>query len=293
MIAVVGSYNVDVILRVSKIPEIGETVIADEVYITHGGKGSNQAVSASRLGSHVKIIAAVGDDKHGTNAIEFWKSENIDVSKVKIKNGINTGTAYIFVDKKGRNIIVVNRGANYNLSEDDLNNSLEGDILLIQLEIRENVVKKAAKEFNGIKILNPAPANLKDTEILSLVDIITPNEIEFKELVNTDDFEYGLNVLLKKVKKAVIVTLGERGALLATRDGKKVLIPSPKVNVIDETGAGDVFNAALSVYLENGFDLETAVEYANKVAALSVTKIGALGPKLDEVRKFLEEIDNE
>jgi len=165
----------------------------------------------------------VGDDKHGTNAIEFWKSENIDVSKVKIKNGINTGTAYIFVDKKGRNIIVVNRGANYNLSEDDLNNSLEGDILLIQLEIRENVVKKAAKEFNGIKILNPAPANLKDTEILSLVDIITPNEIEFKELVNTDDFEYGLNVLLKKVKKAVIVTLGERGALLATRDGKRYL----------------------------------------------------------------------
>ncbi|WP_338599386.1 ribokinase [Sulfolobus tengchongensis] len=293
MITVVGSYNIDIILKVNKIPEIGETVIADEVYMNHGGKGSNQAVSASRLGSRVKIVAAVGNDNYGKNAIEFWKTENIDISDVKIKNNVSTGTAYIFVDKRGRNVIVVNRGANYHLTEEDISESLDGNILLTQLEIRENVVKKALKEFNGIRILNPAPAVLKDTDILSLTDIITPNEIEFKELVSTDDLEYGLHLLLKKVKRAVIITLGERGALLATKDGKRTLIPAPKVNVVDETGAGDVFNAALAVYLEKEYDLETAVEYANKVAALSVTKIGALGPKLEEVNKFLEEINKD
>lgn len=292
MITVVGSYNVDIMLKVNKIPEIGETVIADEVYINHGGKGSNQAVSAARLGSNVRLIAAVGSDTYGYNAISFWKSEKIDTSYITTKN-VSTGTAYIFVDKNGRNIIVVNRGANYYLSEEDLDKGLSGDILLTQLEIREEVVKKALREFNGIKILNPAPAILKDTDILSFADIITPNEIEFKELVSTDDIEYGLHMLLKKVKKAVIITLGDRGALLATKSGKRVLIPAPKVNIIDETGAGDVFNAALAVYLERGYDIESAVEYANKIAALSVTKMGALGPKLEEVNKFLEELEKE
>ncbi|MEM0015752.1 MAG: ribokinase [Saccharolobus sp.] len=292
MITVVGSYNVDIILKVRKIPEIGETVIADGVYTSHGGKGSNQAVSAARLGSNVKLIAAVGNDNYGNNAINFWKSENVDVSHVKVKN-THTGTAYIFVDQKGRNVIVVNRGANYYLSEEDLDNGLDGDIILTQLEIREQVVKKALSESSGIRILNPAPAILSDLEILSLVDILTPNEIEFKELVNTDDLEYGLHVLLKRVKKAVIITLGEKGALLYTKSGRKIIIPAPKVNVVDETGAGDVFNAALAVYLEKGYDMETAVEYANKIAALSVTKMGALGPKLEEVEKFLEEIEKE
>ncbi|TRM96211.1 ribokinase [Sulfolobus sp. B1] len=292
MITVVGSYNVDIILKVNKLPEVGETVIAEETYTSHGGKGSNQAVSASRLGSNVRIIAAVGKDVYGYNAINFWKNEKIDVDYVKMKD-ISTGVAYILVDKKGRNVIAVNRGANYYLTEDDLDDGLRGDILLTQLEIKESVVKKALREFPGIKILNPAPAVLSDQEIIKLTDIITPNEIEFKEIVNTDDFEYGLEMLLKRVRKAVIVTLGERGALLATKDGKKVIIRAPKVNVVDETGAGDVFNAALAVYLEKNYDLESAVEYANKVAALSVTKIGALGPKLDEVNKFLEEISEE
>ena len=287
MITVLGSYNVDFILKVDDFPAEGETVFAKEIYVSHGGKGSNQAVSAARLKAKVRIIAAVGNDEYGKNAIEFWQDEGIDTAYVKIKNAV-TGSAYIIVNSKGQNMIVVNRGANALLNEEDLDNSLAGDILLSQLEINENVVKKAYKEFNGIRILNPAPAILNDISLLDYVDILTPNEVEFKELTNSDDFESGLQVLLKKVKKAVIVTMGEKGALIATRH-EKILVPTIKVNPIDTTGAGDVFNAALAVYLEKGYDIITAVKIANKIAAYSTTIIGALGPTYEEVKRLIEE----
>ncbi|MBB5253894.1 ribokinase [Sulfurisphaera ohwakuensis] len=287
MITVVGSYNVDFILKVEEFPNEGETVFAKEIYINHGGKGSNQAVSASRLRSKVRIIAAVGNDEFGKNAIRFWEDEGIDTAYVKIKNSV-TGSAYIIVNSRGENMIVVNRGANALLNEEDIDNALSGNILLTQLEIEERVVKKALKEFNGIRILNPAPAILKDFSILDYVDILTPNEIEFKELTNTDDIESGIQLLLKKVKKAVIITLGERGALIATKH-EKILVPTIKVNPIDTTGAGDVFNAALAVYLEKNYDLRTAVRIANKLASYSTTIIGALGPKYEEVKDLIEE----
>ena len=290
MITVLGSYNVDFILKVDEFPAEGETVFAREVYIGHGGKGSNQAVSAARLKAKVRLIAAVGNDEYGKNAIKFWQDEGIDTAYVKIKNAI-TGSAYIIVNSKGQNMIIVNRGANALLSEEDLEGSLAGDILLSQLEVNENVVKKAFKEFNGIRILNPAPAILRDVSLLDYVDILTPNEVEFKELTNSDDFESGLQILLKRVKKAVIVTLGEKGALIATKH-EKVLVPTIKVNPIDTTGAGDVFNAALAVYLEKGYDLITAVRIANKIAAYSTTIMGALGPTYEEVKSLIEEEEN-
>lgn len=286
MIEVVGSYNVDFILKVKRFPQPGETVFCEKYITSHGGKGSNQAVSASRLGANVSLVSAVGNDNYGIDAIKFWKSENINVDRVKIKNE-RTGNAYIFLNEEGESMIIVNRGANYLLEEDDLDD-LNGDILLTQMEIKENVVKKALINFNGTKILNPAPAMLTDFSILEYVDILTPNEIEFKQLTNSDDLEYGLDILLKKVKKAVIVTLGERGALIATK-GKKVLISAPKVPVIDATGAGDVFNSALAYYLERNKDLEEAVSLATRIASFSVTQIGALGPRWEEVKNFVEE----
>ncbi|BFH72729.1 ribokinase [Sulfurisphaera javensis] len=291
MITVVGSYNIDFILKVDEFPNEGETVFAKEIYINHGGKGSNQAVSASRLNAKVRIIAAVGNDEFGKNALRFWDDEGLDTAYVKIKNSV-TGSAYIIVNSRGENMIVVNRGANALLDEDDLDNSLSGDILLTQLEIDERVVKKALREFNGIRILNPAPAVLKDYSILDYVDILTPNEIEFKELTNTDDFDYGISVLLKKIKKAVIITLGERGALIATRQ-EKILVPTLKVNPVDTTGAGDVFNAALAVFLEKGYDLRKSVRLANKLASYSTTIMGALGPRYEEVKRLIEEEENE
>ena len=287
MITVVGSYNVDFILKVDKFPEEGETIFAKELYINHGGKGSNQAVSASRLNAKVRLIAAVGNDEFGKRAIDFWEDEKIDVGYVKIKSA-PTGSAYIIVNGKGQNMIVVNRGANFLLMPEDLENGLEGDVLLTQLEIREETVKKALSEFNGLRILNPAPAILTDYSILDYVDILTPNEVEFKELSGADDIDYGIEVLLKRVKKAVIVTLGDKGALIGMKN-KRIRVDTIKVNAIDTTGAGDVFNATLAVYLEKGYDLERAVRIANIVAAYSTTQIGALGPRFEEVRKIIEE----
>ncbi len=261
-------------------------MFCDEILVKHGGKGSNQAVSAARLGGNVSFTGAVGNDEYGKRALAFWREERVDASRVKVKEG-STGNAYIFLDESGESTIVVNRGANFLLEEEDVTD-LKGDLLLTQLEIKENVVKKALKEFQGLRILNPAPAYLTDVSVLEHVDILTPNEIEFKQLTSYDDIDFGLNELLKRVRTAVVVTLGERGALVATRN-RKVLIPAPKVRVVDTTGAGDVFNASLAFFLERGYNLEDAVEKAVKIASYSVTQLGALGPRWEEVREFVEE----
>jgi len=290
LIHVVGSYNLDLILKVDKFPEDGETVFSREVESGHGGKGSNQAVSASRLGSKVKLYAAVGNDDAGKGALAFWEKEGVDHTNVKVKHG-RTGNAVIMVDRKGKNRIVVNRGANLLLTPEDvdLSRSREDDILLTQMEIREEVVKKSLREFNGMRILNPAPSVISDISLLNHVDILTPNEVEFKELSSTDDIQSGIDVILKRVKVAVVITLGERGVILATKH-KRTMIKAVPVRAVDSTGAGDVFNAAFAYALERGLSLEEATGFANAVAGLSVTTIGALGPSHEEVKLFLDKL---
>ncbi|MEM3367375.1 MAG: ribokinase [Metallosphaera sp.] len=288
MITVVGSYNLDMTFKLNHFPIPGETVFAQEVRVGHGGKGFNQAVSASRLGARARFVGAVGNDANGKNAINFLSSEGVDTSCVRVKNA-HTGSAYILLNGGGETMIVVNRGANYELTPEDLDGCLEGKVLLTQLEIREDVVKRALSGFSGIRILNPAPAELNDVEILNYVDILTPNEVEFQEISNSDDMSYGAQILLKRVKRAVIVTLGENGAIIYTKS-KSVRIPTIKVNPVDTTGAGDVFNAALAVFLERDYDLETAVEKANIIASYSVTTYGALGPTWKEIKEKYPEI---
>lgn len=288
MITVLGSYNRDIYIILDHFPLIGETVFVKEIRQYHGGKGSNQAVSARRLGSNVAFIGAVGDDQYGIEALDFWKNEGVIINKVKIKKGYPTGTAYILLNEKGESQIIVNRGANALLNVSDIANSLHGDILLTQLEINDDVVSYALKSFSGIKILNPAPASLSDFNILSYIDILTPNEIEIHELLQSDDIISGAQQLLNKIKRAVIITLGENGALIVLKD-RSIRIEAPKVDVIDETGAGDVFNAALATYIEKGYNIEEATKLAVYIASYSVTIMGALGPKLEEVKPFLEE----
>ncbi len=288
MITVLGSYNKDIYIMIDHFPLSGETVFIKDIKYFHGGKGSNQAVSVRRLGISTAFLGAVGDDQFGMEALEFWKEEGVIVDNVKIKKGASTGTAYIILNQNGESQILVNRGANALLSIDDVKDALKGDILLTQLEINEEVVKYSLRSFEGLKILNPAPANLIDPEIFSYVDILTPNEIEIHEIIQNDDIVGGAQSLLNKVKKAVIITLGERGALIVLRD-RTIHIEAPKVPVVDETGAGDVFNAALAVYLIKGYSIEEATKLAVYIASFSVTKMGALGPKIDEVRPFLEE----
>ncbi|AWR99315.1 ribokinase [Metallosphaera hakonensis] len=288
MINVVGSYNVDMSFKLDRFPVPGETVFAQEVRLGHGGKGSNQAVSASRLGGRVKFVGAVGNDSHGERAISFLRKEKVDTSCVKVKN-THTGSAYILLNGGGETMIVVNRGANYELLPEDLDSCLDGDVLLTQLEIREDVVKMALSTFSGLRILNPAPAEINDPEIFNYVDILTPNDVEFKEISNSDDMIYSADILLKRVKKAIVVTMGERGSMIFTRE-KSVRIPTIKVDPVDTTGAGDVFNAALAVYLEKGYDLESAVVKANIIASISVTTYGALGPKPEEIKEKFPDI---
>jgi ribokinase len=286
LITVVGSYNVDFIFKVKEFPEIDETVFSQSFKVSHGGKGSNQAVSSARLGSRVNLIACIGKDVFGRRALSFWNREGVNTEKVKVKKGV-TGMAFILVNEDGKNVIAVNRGANALLTPEDLEGSLNGEVLLTQMEVRQNVVEKALKEFSGIKILNPAPAKGIIKRLLDNVDYLTPNEVEFREISGTEDLIYGTEVLLKRVKKGVIVTLGEKGAFVATKSWKR-LIQAPKVKAVDSTGAGDVFNASLAVHLERGFDLREAVKISNIIASYSVTKVGALGPKIEEVREFLE-----
>jgi len=290
VITVVGSYNVDFIIRVRKFPEVDETIFADEVVVMHGGKGSNQAVSARRLGSRTRLIAAVGEDEFGYNALKFWKEEGLDTKYIKVKKNARTGNAYIILNQQGKSVIIVNRGANSLLSIDDVKEGLDGEILLTQLEIDEEVVHFSLKNFDGLRILNPAPAIINNKNILSNVDIITPNEVELLELTKADNIVDGAERLLMKVNKAVIVTLGEKGCLVIDKVKGRELIRAPKVTVVDETGAGDVFNAALASALLEGHDIFNSAKFATYVASYSVTKLGALGPYLDEVKAFLESL---
>ncbi|MEM4911304.1 MAG: PfkB family carbohydrate kinase, partial [Metallosphaera sp.] len=185
---------------------------------------------------------------------------------------------------------IVDRGANSALEIEDVKDGLDGKILLTQLEVNEDVVAYSLKNFDGLRILNPAPAVLSNTEILRDVDIITPNEVELSALAGTNNIIDGAERLLRRVRGAVIVTLGEKGCLVVDRSGKKELISAPKVNVVDETGAGDVFNGALASALLKGYDIITSARIATYIASYSVTKIGALGPTLKEVKAFLENL---
>lgn len=283
MITVVGSYNVDLLISVERLPKEGETVLASSATRAHGGKGSNQAVSAARLGSRVTFVGAVGEDEEGRQAISFLEGEGVDTSRVKLKHA-PTGRAYIPFDKHGRSTIIVYPGANRLLTPEDLG-TLGGEVMITQLEIPEAVVREALAQFGGTTILNPAPMVLSDTRILADTDILVPDAEEFAQLTAGSTLERGVESLLRKVRRAVVVTLGERGAYLAHSNVRR-LLPAPKVDAVDETGAGDVFSAALGHYLEKGESLEDAVEFANSVAACSVTKVGGVGPTLAEFEEF-------
>ncbi|MGC9209818.1 MAG: ribokinase [Acidilobus sp.] len=280
----VGSYNVDYYIVVDRLPLPGETVKAKQLYVGHGGKGSNQAVSAARLGAASKLIAAVGDDDEGAKALEFLRGEGVDVSGVSVKRS-RTGRAYIIVSPTvGQNMIVVDPGANSELSRHDVIKALtRGDVLLASLEVPAEAVREALERFNGIKVLNPAPASSEALNLLGLADVITPNEVEALQLTGAQSVSDAVQRLVQLVPN-VVVTLGERGAVVATRgSGTLVKVPAPKVNVIDVTGAGDAFNAALAYALGCGHDVISAVNYAVLAASYKVTRRGALGLRAEEL----------
>lgn len=286
MIVVIGSFNTDLILRVPRIPGSGETVLGGKFLTAAGGKGANQAVAAARAGGDVAFMARIGNDSYGRQAMIGFRKERINTIHVSVDENEPSGVALIFVSEEGENSIGVAPGANSRLSAQDILAAEEtiasADSILIQLEIPLKTVETAAKIAmeNGVRvILNPAPAQALDRSLLQKVSILTPNESEAQMLsgitINSlDSARRAGSELVARGPKTVLITLGCRGALIVEKN-RSELIPGFKVEVVDTTAAGDVFNGALTVALAQDLELKNAVQFANAAAALSVTRIGA------------------
>jgi ribokinase len=286
MIVVIGSSNTDMVIKCEHLPAPGETILGGNFFMTAGGKGANQAVAAARLNGDITFIAKVGNDVFGTQAIELFNKENINTEYIFIDDENPSGVALINVDAKGENCITVAQGANGNLIVDNikmLTHVLEqADIILVQLEIPIETIKyvaEIAKQHSKTFILNPAPACKLPDELLSKISIITPNEKEAEMLTgiaihDVESAKQSAKILSSKGIKTVIITLGKDGALLY-QNNEFNLIPTNKVNAVDTTAAGDVFNGALAVAISEQKNLKEAVQFANIAAAISVTRLGA------------------
>ena len=294
-VAVVGSYNVGLTIRVERIPAVGETLLGRGYSEGPGGKGSNQAVAAARLGARVRFVGSVGTDRYGDEALRLWKKEGVAFDSVK-RVGAHTGLAFVIVGPSGSNAIVVDPGANSELTPRDVEGARRAvrgcGVLITQLEIPAETAAAAArlaKAEGATVIMNPAPAAKGPALDLSSVDILTPNETEFEAIAGTAELDGGARSLLAKGPRAVVVTLGEKGARVVTKDDC-VTVPAPRVKALDTTGAGDAFNGALAVALSEGEPLTSAVRFANYAGALAVTKLEVLPAlptrgELDEFRR--------
>lgn len=299
-IVVVGSSNTDMIIKVPHVPVPGETIIGGKFSIAAGGKGANQAVAAARAGGDVTFIARIGDDMFGQQAKDGFVKDNINVDHVLSDKDAPSGVALIFVGEDGQNSIAVASGANANLLPSDVQAASDAistsDILIMQLETPLETVQKAVSiaSDNGVKvILNPAPAQALSDDILRHVSILTPNESETElltglKVASEKDVAAAADALMAKGIETVIVTMGPKGAFVATADSKE-LVSGFSVKAVDATAAGDVFNGTLAVAIAEGKPLRKAVSFANAAAALSVTKLGAQpsAPTREEIDKFL------
>lgn len=285
-IVVVGSTNMDMVVKTEHIPVPGETVLSGSFFMNPGGKGANQAVAAARLGGEVIFISKLGNDVFGKQFTHLFNDEGINTSFIISDEDLPSGVALITVDKTGENSIVVASGANAHLCIADIEAALDeiaqADIILLQLEIPMEVVHFVVgyAASKGVKvILNPAPANILSEELLRRVDILTPNKTESGMLsgVNVNSIESSkkaAKIICGQGVKNVVVTMGALGAVIC-QQGKCSVVTSPNVEAVDTTAAGDVFNGALAVALFEGKELEEAVRFACEAAAISVTRLGA------------------
>ncbi len=300
-VVVVGSSNTDMILEVSRIPKPGETVLGKTFSMAAGGKGANQAVAAARAGGDVHFIARLGDDLFGKQSLAGFHKDGIHTKHISFDDTFPSGVALIFVDDDGENCIGVGSGANANLSKDDIVAAsdviVSADIVLLQLEIPiESVVATAsiARENHVDVILNPAPARQLSDELLRCVTVLTPNESETELLtgikVETEyDCRKAADTLLHRGVDTVIITLGSRGAYVASHEFSG-LVEGFAVQPVDTTAAGDIFNGALAVAIAAHMPLAEAVTFANAAGAISVTKSGAQpsAPYLNDIIKLVE-----
>ena len=285
---VVGSANTDLVIHAPHFPQPGETVIGDGFMTNFGGKGANQAVAAARLGVSTTFVGKVGSDEFGKATVAHLIKEGIDVSHLYTSPNKPSGVALITTVDGGENSIVVNSGANFDLTVEDIEKAEDAftsaSIVLMQLETPVNALVAAArlaKSHDCYVVLNPAPAPKRQLpqELLQNVDLLIPNETEASaisgcEITDTSTAMQAIGIIQKTGVKDVIITIGSKGAI-ASIEGKPTLIPAFKVKAVDTTAAGDTFCGALCAALINGSDKRSALTFANKASSISVTKAGA------------------
>lgn len=276
----------DMVVKTDHIPVPGETVLSGAFFMNPGGKGANQAVAVARLGGEVIFVSKLGNDVFGKQFSQLFNDEGINTSYLLSDEDLPSGVALITVDKAGENSIVVASGANASLNTNDIAGALEtiagSGILLLQLEIPMPVVHYVVDyaASKGVKvILNPAPANTLSTELLQKIDILTPNKTEASMIAgipvtNMDSAKKAAKLICTKGVKTVVVTMGPLGAVIC-EGGKCSQVEARKVETVDTTAAGDVFNGAIAVALSEGKNMVDAVKFACNAAAISVTRLGA------------------
>jgi ribokinase len=313
-VLVIGSLNADLVVRAPYFPQPGETISGDDLHIIPGGKGANQAVAAARQRASVAMLGRVGKDSFGPFLLSSLESDQVDITNVHNDDSA-TGTAIIVVDANGQNSIVLSAGANGKVTPADINNISflahppvgKPSLILLQLEIPIPTVLYAAQyaKQNGIRvILNPAPAKSLPDELIALIDFIVPNETELSlltgiEVKDIPSAEQAAKALLNRGAKNVIVTLGEKGALVVS-SSQVIHVDTYKVKVVDTTAAGDAFiggfaskllefDSLLSDVQEQAVALQKAVRYGCACGALTTTKFGAQPslPIKEEVDYFL------
>jgi ribokinase len=302
-IVVVGSLNMDLVVRMPQIPRPGETLLGGVFKTFPGGKGANQAVAAARLGARVVMVGCVGDDAFGGEMREMLKIEGIDTTHVLIHPKSATGVALIQVDSSGQNSIAVASGANFELTAAQVEKALQTigafNVLVMPLETPLETIYAAARiaSQRGAKVLlNPAPAQVLQQDLLEFVDVLLPNEYEaalmasIPSLQSADDVRRAAEKLRSLGVKNLIVTMGSRGAMLFGQN-MELQLPACSVQAVDTTAAGDCFVGALAVGLCEGKSIGAAAEFASAAAAISVTRDGAQPslPRREEVIRFMNE----
>lgn len=288
-VLVIGAINVDVVVKTTRLPGPGETVVGEDVRRFGGGKGANAAVAAARAGAQVALVGAVGDDDNGRAALAELAAEGVDVSDVVVLRGVATGVALIVVDVNGENQIAVAAGANGRLDAEHIGRVVEArsgatDCVLVSTEISADAVSAAvntAMDFGIACVVNPAPVIPVVAALASRGPILTPNAGECDELaslMSASDTTSGLQpweVVIAHSKAPVVVTLGGKGVLVAAPGEEPEAIAARATTVVDTTGAGDTFNGVLAAQIAAGMGPKQAAATAVVAASLSVSRAGA------------------
>lgn len=299
-VLVIGSINLDNVLRVQNLPKRGETIIAKNYEIVEGGKGANQAAAVGKLGVKVSMFGKIGNDIYGEMLLKSLKDSNVNTENIIIDEKISTGTAFITVENSGENTIVIDHGANGKIKLEEIkrleSKIFSNDIIVTQMEIPIEIVFyviKKARKLNKIIILNLSPAVKIPDKILNQIDFLILNELELEFLTNVIYSRNSLNDAIKKLrnfyKNKIVVTIGPDGAAYSLNDNQLKIIPTFDVIPIDKTGAGDAFIGGFVFGLANDKNIDECIKLGNATGSLATTIIGAQKslPHLSKLKNFL------